>query len=81
MLLQGTTDMLQKAGMLMVILSAGMMGACSRQAWYEGGKESARQTCYRKADNEAVQRCLEEINRLPYELLPTNLDGSFRKSR
>lgn len=59
--------MLQKAGILIVTLSAVMVGACSRQAWYEGGKESARQTCYRKANNEAVQRCLEEINRLPYE--------------
>ena len=40
---------------------------CTYQAWYEGMRENQRNECYKHISDDAVQRCLDNIENITYE--------------
>ena len=44
-----------------------LLGGCTHQAWFEGFKERQRQECLKHVNNDDVQRCLDEIERMSYK--------------
>lgn len=44
-----------------------MIQGCTYQAWYEGMREHQRNECHKHISNDAVQRCLDNIENMTYE--------------
>ena len=40
---------------------------CTYQAWYEGLRENQRNECHKHISDDAVQRCLDNIENITYE--------------
>ena len=40
---------------------------CTYKAWYEGLREQQRQECHKHISDDAVQRCLDNIENITYE--------------
>lgn len=69
---------------IMAILSACSCLACqgcTRRALYETLQAQQRQECYRKANQNETQRCLDVTNKMPYDDYKRHREESIYQSK
>ena len=49
-----------------VCISAETYG-CTYRAWHEGFRESQRQKCYKLPSDDAMQQCLNKVDKMTYD--------------
>jgi hypothetical protein len=63
--------MLDALALLAVLLL--LPQGCTHHAWFEGFKERERQRCHSYVSQDEIERCLENVEAMPYD--------QYRKSR
>ncbi|MCB9480732.1 MAG: hypothetical protein H6680_02745 [Desulfobacteraceae bacterium] len=53
--------------LLIAVFAFILFNGCTKEAWYEGMKETQRQDCYKIDDFLMRQQCLEQLDNMSYD--------------